>query len=243
MQNDALYIVIQARLSSTRLPNKILLPLGKRSVLEVMLHRLQRFKNNIIIATNNDGTQSPLVKKMLDLEMNVYQGDTDNVLERFVLALRREKAKESDIVVRLTSDCPFMDANVLQEMIEKFQKEQVDYLSNTLHRTFARGVDIEIMCFSALEKAYHNAETLFEKEHVTPYIHTTHQEAFTHYSFEDKENRAHYRITLDEQADYEMLQALFNVVGEDADYDEIIRCLDNAPEIAILNRDVEQKKC
>ncbi len=230
-------------MSSTRLPGKILLPLGKRTVIEMMLHRLSAFKNNIIIATNNDGTQSPLVNKMLNLGFKVYQGDTENVLERFILALRREHADPEATVVRLTSDCPFMDADLLTKMIDAFKKERVDYLSNTLNRTFARGVDIEIMSVASLEKAYEKATTSFEKEHVTPYIHTTHKLEFSHYSYEALDDTSHFRITLDEDDDYTLLKRLINRVGEDASYVQIVDALTADSKLAKINQNVEQKKC
>lgn len=237
-------IIIQARMTSTRLPGKVLLPLCGKSVLEVMFDRLHTFKDSLLIATTNDGSETPIVALCEKLGIRSFRGETENVLERYLLAAKKYGATTGDVIVRLTSDCPLIDPGTLERMLAFFEAGDYDYLSNVVERTFPRGLDIEIFSFDALEKAYHNAATPFEKEHVTTYIHTTHRGEFSIGSFADKEDHSKYRLTLDEPADYDVIKAVYEKLGcrTDFGYKELIEVLEANPEIVALNAHVEQKK-
>jgi spore coat polysaccharide biosynthesis protein SpsF len=244
MQFLMLHVIIQARMTSTRLPGKVMLPLCEKTVLEVMLDRLKPFNENIIIATTDDGSEKPIVDLCKRLGIRYYRGDTDNVLSRYYHTALQYGAKKDDTVVRLTSDCPLIDAEIVRECIERLKQNRADYCSNVFPRTYPQGLDCEVFTFDALRRAYENAETPMEKEHVTPYIHTTHKAIFSHANVTDVEDHSAFRITLDEAADYEAIKSLYRELRcrTDFDYATLINTLHNHPEITALNAQVQQKK-
>ncbi len=239
-----LFVIIQARMTSTRLPGKVMLPLCGKTVLEVMLDRLDRFAKNIIIATTDDGSEKPIIELCEKKRLRFFRGDTNNVLDRYYKTAAFFGAKEGDTIVRLTSDCPLIDQEILQKMLDEFKKSECDYLSNTITRTFPRGLDIEIFSFEALKRAYENAKTEFEKEHVTTYIHTTHKDEFMICQYKDKEDNSKYRLTLDEDADYEAIKEIYKLLKckRDFSYEELIDILEKNLYLYEINKDVEQKK-
>jgi spore coat polysaccharide biosynthesis protein SpsF len=239
-----LFIVIQARMTSTRLPKKVMLPLCGMSALEVMIRRIWKFKDSIIIATTDDGSQTPIVDLAKDLDLKYYEGSTDDVLSRYYNSLVKYGASNDDTIVRLTSDCPLMDQEILKKIIEDFDKNEFDYFSNCVNRTYPRGLDVEVFTFGALKEAFENSTQDFEKEHVTPYIHTTHKDKFKIGSYEDVENNSKYRLTLDEIDDYEAIKEVYKKFNDKINfsYSQLISVLKENPYIYDINSHIEQKK-
>ncbi len=231
-------------MGSTRLPGKVLLPLCGDTVLGVMLQRLSRFRDNIIIATTNDGSEEAIVALCRQSDIRCFQGDVDNVLKRYYDAAVHFGAQEGDTIVRLTSDCPFIDQEILMQMLQQFYSSTYDYYSNIFERSYPRGLDTEIFTFKTLERAFCNATTPFEKEHVTTYIHTTHHKIFKIGSFTDSHDNSKYRLTLDEAADYEAITLLYEQLGcqTDFSYAALLQALRDRPDIYEINAYVEQKK-
>jgi len=222
-----------------------MLPLCNKSVLEVMLQRLQCFKKDIIVATTDDGSETPIVGLCKRLGIRYHRGDTEDVLGRYYEAGVKYGAEDEDTIVRLTSDCPLIDAQIVQQCIEKFRDEKVDYLSNVgKQRTFPRGLDCEVFNFSTLQEAFFRAKTPYEREHVTPFIHTTHKEEFAISHLKDVHDNSKYRLTLDEPKDYEAITKLYTLLKckVSFDYVELLSVLKNNPSIYEINKDVAQKK-
>jgi spore coat polysaccharide biosynthesis protein SpsF len=243
MENK-LFIIIQARMTSTRLPKKVMLPLCGKSALEIMINRIEKFKDNIIIATTNDGTEEDIVKLAKKLNVKYYQGDTDNVLSRYYESAIKFGATDNDVIVRLTSDCPIMDQEILSQIIESFKTCKCDYLSNVIERTYPRGMDTEVFRFKSLKMAYENATTSLETEHVTPYINNTNKDKFILKSYKDIENNSKYRLTLDEIDDYEAIKEVYKKFDDKINfsYSQLITTLKDNPYIYDINSHVEQKK-
>ncbi len=241
---DALHIIIQARMTSTRLSGKVMLPLCDSTVLEVMFQRLPKFKDQIILATTDDGSEAPIVDLCKTLNIRYYRGDTQNVLSRYYEAALSHGARSGDTIVRLTSDCPLIDQQLLLDMLTEFDINQYDYLSNTVQRTYPRGLDVEVFTFDALQKAHSNATTEFEKEHVTTYMHTTHKEEFSQGYYQDSSNNSKYRLTLDEEDDYRAIKELYHLLDcrTDYSYATLIEILKANPHIYAINAHIEQKK-
>jgi spore coat polysaccharide biosynthesis protein SpsF len=147
-------------------------------------------------------------------------------------------------IVRLTSDCPLIDAEILTQVIQYYHAHHFDYAANILERTFPRGLDCEVFSFFALERAYRNAQTNFEKEHVTTYIHTTQKNEFSIGSFVYPKNVSRFRLTLDEPDDYKVIQEVYQQFGcrTDFTFEMLIEMLERKPYIHELNAHVEQKK-
>ncbi len=239
-----LFIIIQARMTSSRLPGKVMLPLCGKPVLQVMLERLERFKDNIIIATTDDGTEQPIVALCQQLQIKFFQGDTDNVLQRYYRAAQKYHASDDDVIVRLTSDCPLIDPLITSATIDYYLEHHLDYASAGMTSGFPRGMDTEVFSFALLSEAYHHAVHAYEREHVTPYMHTNCADKLSFGQFKNSHEHSQYRLTLDEQADYQAITQLYNKLGcrTDFHYDEMIAILQDNPYIYQLNAFVEQKK-
>ena len=159
--------IIQARMSSSRLPNKVLLDLEGKPVLERIYQRLQRSKivDKIVIATSDDISDDPIGLLCSQIHIPIYRGSLDDVLSRFYFAAQLNNA---DIIVRITGDCPVVDAGIVDELIEKVLTNSYDYAC--LSGEFPDGLDCSVMTFDSLEDAHLNARLASDREHVCPFI-------------------------------------------------------------------------
>lgn len=233
----------QARISSTRLPQKVLKKLGSTSVLELHLSRIKKSKliNKVVLAT----TQEPGVESLLTIAencgVNSFQGNLNDVLDRFYQAAKFHQAK---IVVRLTSDCPLIDANLVDQLIERFLASGADYASNCLNPTYPDGFDAEVFTFKALEKAWLEARLTSEREHVTPFIWGNSDlkggKLFRAFSLENNVNLSQFRLTLDNQEDYELLQTLVDKLGTNQDWKTYTQYLIDHPEVFKMNNHLKR---
>lgn len=227
--------IIQARLNSTRLPNKVLAKIGKKRVIEILISRVKKAKNlqKIILATTHNESDKKLVRIALRQKINYFLGDEEDVLSRFYFA-----AKENglDAIVRITADCPFIDWHVIDEVIEKFlSAEKYDYVSNVHPPTLPDGMDVEIFTFDALEKAFKKARLVSDREHVTPYI-WKHPKEFRQFNVKFSSAGSKYRLTLDEKKDLIFLRLVQqNLGGYDFLLEDILNLLAEKPELVAIN--------
>ena len=187
--------IVQARMGSTRLPGKVLLPVRNVPIIELLLHRLSLSTtvNQIILATSHDDNNAPLVDHVSKLGFDVVYGDEDDVLDRYYQAARLYQA---DIVIRITGDCPLVDPRLVDAIVNQFiQEDELDYLSNTIVPTFPDGLDVEVFTFDALHRAWNDSKSEFEREHVTPYLRESSQ--FNIKNFSNNIDYSHMRWTLD----------------------------------------------
>lgn len=240
--------IIQARTTSTRLPGKVLLPLGRTTVLACVVERLRRSNrlDSIVIATSSDPSDDAIAEAAGALGTRLCRGPLHDVLARFALAARQAGA---DTVVRITADCPLIDPEVVDAMLRQFDQASAagspcDYLSNALQRTFPRGLDAEVMASDVLLRAAAEATKPHEREHVTPYVYRTGSGFRLCHHVADRDLSFH-RWTLDTQEDYRFFVSLFALLGDrwlEAGYEEIAALLDRHPEVVQINRDVRQKQ-
>ena len=136
--------IVQARMGSTRFPNKVMKPINGIPMIELLLTRLSRSQaiDQIVLATSVDPRNQPLIEHVSQLGFACEQGSENDVLERFVQAAEKHQA---DVVVRITGDCPLVDPELVDECIHHFHEESVDYLSNVDPPTFPDGLDIEVL--------------------------------------------------------------------------------------------------
>lgn len=239
-------VIIQARMGSTRLPGKVLIPLADgKSVLEHMTNRILAGKSKVkvIIATTENKEDDAIVEEAIKLGIPFFRGDENDVLSRYYWTAKKYNV---DIIVRLTSDCPLYDVALLDAMVSEFLKPEnkgLDYLSNTLERTFPRGFDTEIFTFPTLETAYFDAKFSYEKEHVTPYIYE-HQNLFKVKSYVNPVDYSEYRLTLDTEDDLQLIKIIFNELykGDYFGTEKIFKLFEKRPELKAINAHVEQKK-
>ena len=199
-----IHIIVQARLESTRLPNKVLKIINKKSIIKTLLDRLKRSNlvEKIIIAIPKNNINKKLKEHIIKSKFtNIYEGSSKNVLSRYYYAAKKFSSK---IIVRITSDCPLIDPKLLDQMISKFLKNKVNYLSNTLQPTYPDGYDIEIFDFETLEKAFLNTKESLDKEHVTTYI-KKNKDKFNIKNFSNTKDLSNLRLTLDEEKDFELI--------------------------------------
>ncbi|OGY90213.1 MAG: hypothetical protein A3B30_02705 [Candidatus Komeilibacteria bacterium RIFCSPLOWO2_01_FULL_52_15] len=234
-------IIIQARMGSTRLPGKVMKLLAGKEILWHVVKRCQQSKlaDEVIVATSDTPGDDIIEKFCAQHGFSCYRGSESDVLARFYDAAGKFKL---DVVVRITSDCPLIDPIVIDESLRLFRTKKVDYLSNCLDRVFPRGLDTEVFSFQALERAHREAKEPFEREHVTPYI--TKHGTTAPYSV-PAEYRGDFRLTIDEQIDYDLLKRVYSEFYRDdqhiIDVRQVIRFLWENPTLARLNADVVQK--
>jgi len=161
--------IIQARTSSSRLPGKVLEPIGDTPMIEFMLRRVAgaRRLDSIIVATSVDRSDDALAQTVMDCGFHCFRGDLLDVLRRFSGAAAESAA---DVVVRLTGDCPLIDVDIVDQAISTLIDNGLDYVSNVDPPTYPNGLDVEAMTRIALEKAHSQAVLPADREHVTPYI-------------------------------------------------------------------------
>jgi glutamate-1-semialdehyde 2,1-aminomutase len=198
--------IVQARMGSTRLPNKVMKPIGGVPMIEVLLARLARAKevNEIMVATSVGPRNQPLADHVNSLGYKCYRGSENDVLDRY---LQTAKSAQADIVVRITGDCPLVDPVLVDEVIRQFTAAHVDYFSNTAPPTFPDGLDIEVFTLAALEKAALETSKAYDHEHVTPYLRESAH--FKRAGVAHTEDLSALRWTVDDPADYDVIAAVF----------------------------------
>jgi spore coat polysaccharide biosynthesis protein SpsF len=231
--------IIQARLQSTRLPRKILLPMsGERTALQCMLDRVKLAKrvDKIVIAASDSAGDTDLYAYLDSIGQPYFAGSEDDVLSRYYETAKKF-CEPDDIVVRLTSDCPVIDPVILDKVIDHYIQERADFASNSLEPySFPDGMDTEVFSFKNLERAAKEAVLPSHREHVTFYFWQNPQLFKIAYLKNDK-NLSAYRLTLDYPADYELLKQIYAHFSPRNDFsmNEIIDYLEANPEIKQLN--------
>ncbi|MFM6118428.1 MAG: cytidylyltransferase domain-containing protein [Sphaerospermopsis kisseleviana] len=239
--------IIQARMGSTRLPGKVMKPLCGKTVLFHVISRVKACSlvDEVVVATTTSLADDVIVAEAEKCGVNWFRGSEEDVLERYYLAAKQYQA---DVIVRVTSDCPLFDAEVLNGMLEYFQTEttnglKIDYLSNCLRRSYPRGLDAEVFTFEVLEKAFQSANQPYQREHVTPYIYE-HPEIFSLHNQNNDDDLSDYRWTLDTQEDWRLIEEIYkNLYHEQKIFttDEVLDLLVVNPELLLINAHVEQK--
>jgi spore coat polysaccharide biosynthesis protein SpsF (cytidylyltransferase family) len=229
--------IIQARTGSTRLPGKVLMNIGNKPMLWHIIERLKYSKKiSEIILAIPDNKQNDILEKFAKQNgIKYYRGSEENVLSRYYETAKKFKC---DIVVRITSDCPLIDPFVVDNIINKQIEKKFDYTSNTIKRTFPKGLDTEVFGFKILEMAFNQAEGKYEKEHVTPYIYE-HPEFFRLQSVEAEEIIRHpeFRLTVDVKNDLELIREIYKVLYHPFKIfctEEIINLFNRKPELLKL---------
>jgi len=238
-------IITQARMTSTRLPGKVLKKVQGKSLLEHQLDRLKRVvtADEIIVATTVNETDEPIVALCEQLQVIFHRGSEDDVLARYYEAAQPFKP---DVVVRVTSDCPVVDPEVIDKVIQYYLNHypHYDYVSNCLKRSYPRGMDTEVFSFKALEEAFNEATVHPDREHVTSFI----QHQPNRYKLGDVtffQNQSNHRWTVDTEEDFELVSNIINALyPEKTNFtlEDILKLLEKKPKWSKINTHIEQKK-
>lgn len=225
--------IIQARMTSTRLPGKVLAELNGRPMLDFMLDRVMRSEriDSICVATTTNDTDAPVVERCDALGVSVFRGDEADVLGRYAGAAAETKA---DVVVRLTADCPLMDPQLIDAAIEYFYTADYDYVSNAIELSYPDGLDIEVFTRAALDEAHVNAFLPFQREHVTPYLRTGIYNDIPTGNFRVGHMRApadfsHLRWTVDTQNDLVRVREIAKAMRPSDSWLDVISLLTRRP--------------
>lgn len=237
--------IIQARMSSTRLPGKVLKLAAGRTLLERMVDRVRKATrvDATWVATTIDPSDNELYQFCLEHEIPVYRGSLQDVLDRYYQLAKQESA---DAVVRLTGDCPLIDPALVDEVINDFQREKADFACNRLPppftRTYPIGLDIEVCTFAALEKAWHEASEKHQREHVLPYLYET-PGRFKVYQLNYKEDLGALRWTVDTPQDLELIRAIYNRFDGHNDFSwlDVLDLYRREPELFKVNANIHHK--
>lgn len=235
-------IITQARMTSTRLPGKILKEVNHKSLLQYHIDRLLQTGFEVIIATTTNNTDDPVCEFAEKQKIKYHRGSEDNVLSRFYEAAKKF---DLDVIIRVTSDCPLIDPHLIRNSVEKYLQfnNQNLYMSNGTERTFARGFDFEIFSFQLLEEAFKNATDKSDQEHVTPYIWKNRSGKVELYPVKQTIDNSRFRITVDTADDFELIKTLIEKYNADQlSYNEIEKILAENPALVSLNAHIEQKK-
>ena len=223
-------VIVQARMGSTRLPNKVMRQIIGVPMIELLLARLECATevDKIVVATSEDTRNNLLADHVLALGYCCYRGSENDVLDRY---LQAAKVAAADVVVRITGDCPLIDPSMVDEAIFRFKAAGVDYLSNSSPPSYPDGLDIEIFTFAALERAAHEAEKNSEREHVTLYLRESGK--FRQASISNGEDLSALRWTVDEPADFEVVTNVFAHFSPDIHFtwQHVLELQYNQPEL------------
>ena len=220
-------------MSSTRLPGKVLLPLGDTTILGHTVRRVQEAKSigKVVVATSDQIDDDTIEKHGKEIGVEVYRGSLNDVLDRYYGAAKQFGAEN---VVRVTADCPLIDPALIDRVVAEYEKSDCDYISTgRIVSTFPDGMDSEIFSFESLERAWKEAKLSSEREHVTPYI-WNHPELFRVREVKSERGLSAVRWTIDEPNDYKVMQ---NIIANTSDLtmEGIVRYLEEHPEIAKIN--------
>jgi len=235
--------LLQARVSSSRLPGKVLMPILGRPMLALQLERLLRCKafDRLVVATSDRGEDDRLASLCEEMEVEVFRGSLGDVLDRFYQAAVPHAPEH---IVRLTGDCPLADPQLIDRIVAHHLKSGADYTTNAMEPTFPDGLDVEVVRFCCLEEAWRVAELPSEREHVTPYVNRR-PERFHIEHFKEVPNRSHLRWTVDEAADFEFVRQVYKTlypVNPSFTTDDILTLLDTRPRLAEINSGVQRNE-
>lgn len=235
--------IIQARLGSTRLPGKALLDIGGQTMLARTVQRVARARtlNGVVVATTTQQADEQIVAEARRLGVSCSRGSEGDVLSRYAQTARE---CDVDVIVRITSDCPLIDPWIIDLVVAVFHASwpRVDYASNTLVRTYPRGLDAEVFSRHALERADREATLLYQREHVTPYFYE-YPELFALLPVMGRLDCNRHRWTVDTSEDLQFVREVYARLGacQEFDWRDVLMLLDDEPSLIDRNRHIRQK--
>lgn len=228
-------VIIQARTGSTRLPEKALLSIGKNQ--SVLLHVINQVKcssliDKIVIATTNLSRDDKIVEILDSLNIDSFRGSEQDVLDRYYNCAKKY---HFSVIVRVTSDNPLIDPNIIDLALKKFNEGNHNFITNCYPRTFPQGTEVEIMDFESLERVWKNATSDEDREHVTKYIYK-HPTIFSIFNIEINEKISNLRWTVDRIEDLEFVRKIIAEINHSPiTTKDILNLLEQKPELLKIN--------
>jgi spore coat polysaccharide biosynthesis protein SpsF len=239
-------VIVATRMTSSRLPGKVLMGLNGKPSLIQLIERLRKSKyiHEIIIATTINSEDDVVVETAIEQKVHFYRGSEEDVLQRTVAAA---KAYDTEFIVQVTSDCPLIDADTIDAVIETMlERPYLDYVGNHLVRTYPLGFSVEIFRTTLLDYVEQTTKDPADREHVSLYIYERPEE-FKLSNVEAPYYLRHpeYRLTLDTSDDYNLINTIYEALysnNPDFNLYDIVKYLQIHPELASINKHVQQKK-
>jgi len=235
---------IEARMKSSRLPGKVLLPVCGKPLLELMIERLRQVPelDGIVIATTADPSCQPIEELAKRVGVGCFRGSEDDVLDR---VLRSAQSAQADLIVELTGDCPLIDPDLVSEVIREFRSRDVDYCANVLQRTHPRGMDVQVFPAKVLAQVAELTNNPSDREHVSIYIYT-HPELFRLHNVTSSlsPEDADLRLTVDTPDDFKLVSEIFQRLyptNPRFRLADILKLMREHPELRAINSHVRQK--
>lgn len=228
--------LLQARVSSSRLPEKVLKPILGTPMLFRQIERVRQSESidQLVVVTSTDPSDDPLEELCREHRVDWFRGSLRDVLDRFYRASQKFPA---DRIVRLTGDCPLADPKLIDRVVQFHKKGNYDYTSNALEPTYPDGLDVEVFQREALEAAWREAQLSSEREHVTPFLYK-HPERFRLGNFKNREDLSFLRWTVDEPSDLNLVTRIYEALyplNSSFTTEEILGFLDQNPSLKTLN--------
>lgn len=235
-------IMIQARVDSKRLPNKVIASIAGKPMIWHIINRLKSVKSadQIILLTTKKHTDDVLVNIAKKHKILFFRGPENDVLKRYFLCAEKFSV---DTIVRITGDCPLIDPYLIDEMIEFYYSHKYDYVSNTLNPTYPDGLDVEIFSFKTLKKTEKLATKKSDREHVTSFI-TRNKTQFKTHSFENDQNLSELRWTVDEQDDLKLIRTIYSKFRQNKIFskNDVLVLLSKHSEISNINKGIKRNE-
>jgi spore coat polysaccharide biosynthesis protein SpsF len=240
-KEDNIVAIIQARMCSTRLPGKVMKDISGKPMLWHVIYRVKYSKliNKIVVATSTNKEDDIIENFCKENRILFYRGDEEDVLKRYYEAA---KIYNGNKIVRITSDCPLIDPEIVDIVIKEHLKDGVDYTSNTIERTFPRGLDTEVFNFETLERANEMAKEKYQREHVTIFIYEN-PHLFKIKNVRNFKDLSHLRWTVDEEKDLIFVREIYKRLykGNIFFMRDILEVLEKEPDLKRINEMVKQK--
>jgi spore coat polysaccharide biosynthesis protein SpsF len=235
--------LIQARMSSTRLPGKVMRPLAGKAILLRIVERLRRCAqlDEIIVVTSDDSSDDTIARHCDEWRVACFRGSLNDVLDRYYQAATLYRL---DVVVRITADCPLTDPQLVDRVILMLlASETGDFASNGLIPRYPRGTDVAVMRYAALARSWREATQPYERVHVTPYI-KQHPQIFHLLPLVGERDYSHYRLTVDTAEDLQLIEAIFARLVDREGYTlaDVIALLEREPALVMINQHIQQKR-
>ena len=233
--------IIQARMGSSRLPGKALMKSDSgKPLLYYVINQLRYCSKvkNLVIATTTNQEDDEIEKFANDNSVNIFRGKEKDVLDRY---FQCAKKYSFSTIVRITADCPLIDPQIVDKVIEQFFSENYDFATNTLMRTFPIGTDVEVFSFSALNRAWENTQLPSEREHVTPYLRK--EENFKIINVENDKNISNLRLTVDRIEDFELIKQILNNISINPIHlEDVLELFLRKPELIEINKHINHNE-
>ena len=235
MNKKKITVIIEARTGSSRLRNKVVAEIEGKPMIFYVIDRIKQIKSveQIILATTQEKNDKILIEIAKQNSIGIFAGDSMDVLNRdYQCALQNN----ADPIIRITGDCPLIDPDIVEEMLEFYLKNNYDYISNRINPKYPDGLDVEIYSFKTLQMVEQNAKLSSERSLVTTYI-TKNPKIFKIFSYENQEDLSGHRWTVDEQNDLEFVRKIYSIMKPKTNFsmNEIIEILVKNPELLKIN--------